>query len=83
MTDGGLRVVERGYFGVLCCGVGAGTKGTGATAKRPGEASSPGPTEPREWGGYLGRGVAAAGRGRARAGVRARRVRPGERCACL
>jgi hypothetical protein len=33
--------------------------------------------------GYRDRGVAAAGRGRARAGVRARRAQPGEGCACL
>ncbi len=32
VTDGGLRVVGRGSSGVFCCGVGAGTKGTGVTA---------------------------------------------------
>jgi hypothetical protein len=43
-TDGGLRVLGRGSFGVLCCGVGAGTKGTSATARGLDEASRPGPT---------------------------------------
>ncbi len=39
VADGGLRVLGRGSFGVLCDGVGAGTKGTGATTKDTGEAS--------------------------------------------
>jgi hypothetical protein len=39
VTDEGLRVLGRGSFGVLCCGVGAGTKGTGVTASSTDEAS--------------------------------------------
>ncbi len=50
VTDGGLRVVGRGSFGVLCCGVGAGTKGTTSTASATDEASTPGPTETGECG---------------------------------
>ena len=50
MTDGGLRVLGRGSFGVLCCGVGADMKGTGATASGPDEASTTMPTETGECG---------------------------------
>ncbi len=50
MTDGGLRVLGRGSFGVLCCGVGADTKGITATATSTGEASTPMPTEAGECG---------------------------------
>jgi hypothetical protein len=50
VTDGGLRVLGRGSFGVLCCGVGAGMMGTGATATYTDEASTPMPTEPGECG---------------------------------
>jgi hypothetical protein len=42
MTDEGLRVLGRGSFGVLCCGVGAGTKGTGATTSSTDEVQGPG-----------------------------------------
>ncbi len=55
MTDGGLRVLGRGSVGVLCCWVGADTKGTGATTCSTDEASSPGPTG----GGECGVGVVA------------------------
>jgi hypothetical protein len=48
VTDGGLRVRGRGSFGVLCCGVGTGTKGTGATTSITDEASTPLPTETGE-----------------------------------
>ncbi len=44
MTNGVLRVLVRGSFGGLCCGVGAGTKGTGATTVSTDEASTPMPT---------------------------------------
>jgi hypothetical protein len=50
VTDGGLRVLGRGSVGVLCCGVGAGTKGTGSTTRGPDEASTPEPTEAGECG---------------------------------
>jgi hypothetical protein len=50
VTDGGLRVLGRGSFGVLCCGVGAGTKGTSSTTRRTDEASRPMPTETGECG---------------------------------
>jgi hypothetical protein len=50
VTDGGSRVLGRGSVGLLCCGVGAGTKGNTATAKRTDEASRPGPTEAGECG---------------------------------
>jgi hypothetical protein len=50
VTDGGSRVLGRGSVGLLCCGVGAGTKGTSATARRTVEASTPGPTEAGECG---------------------------------
>jgi hypothetical protein len=50
VTDGGLRVLGRGSFGVLCCGVGAGTKGTSATTRCTEQASSPVPTETGECG---------------------------------
>jgi hypothetical protein len=57
VTDGGLRVLGRGSYGALCCGVGAGTKGTGATTRGPDEASTPGPTATGECGaGVQGRG---------------------------
>ncbi len=39
-----------GSFGVLCCGVGAGTKGTSATARVTDEASKPLPLEAGECG---------------------------------
>jgi hypothetical protein len=84
VTDGGLRVLGRGSFGVLCCGVGAGTKGTTATTKGTAEASTPMPTETGECGvGVVGgawQQQAAAEHGPAcgRGGVR-----PGEGCACL
>ncbi len=50
VTDGGLRVLGRGSVGVLCCGVGAGTTGTGATARNTAEASQPGPAKTGECG---------------------------------
>jgi hypothetical protein len=50
VTDGGLRVLGRGSFGVLCCGVGAGTKGNGVTTSSTDKASRPGPTETGECG---------------------------------
>jgi hypothetical protein len=50
VTDGGLRVLGRGSVGVLCCGVGVGTTGTGSTASTTGEASRPGPADPGECG---------------------------------
>jgi hypothetical protein len=55
VTDGGLRVLGRGSFGVLCCGVGADTKEPGTTTCSTDEASSPGPTG----GGECGVGVVA------------------------
>ncbi len=39
-----------GLLGFLCCGVGAGMKGTGATATCTDEASTPGPTVTGECG---------------------------------
>ncbi len=39
-----------GVLGVLCCGVGAGTKGTGATTTSTDEASTPGPRKTGECG---------------------------------
>ncbi len=50
MTDGGLRVLGRGSFGVLYGGVGAGMKGTTSTVRNTAEASTPGPTEAGECG---------------------------------
>ncbi len=41
VTDGGLRVLGRGSFGALCCGVGAAMKGSSATASGTDEASPP------------------------------------------
>jgi hypothetical protein len=38
-TDGGLRVLGRGSFGVLCSGVGADTKETTSTTRCTDEAS--------------------------------------------
>jgi hypothetical protein len=49
-TDGGLRVLGRGSFGALCCGVRPDTKGTSATASSTDEASRPGPAEVGECG---------------------------------
>jgi hypothetical protein len=41
VTDGGLRVLGRGSFGVLCCRVRAGMKGTSSTARSTDKASTP------------------------------------------
>jgi hypothetical protein len=43
-------VLGRGSVGVLCCGVGAGTKETGATANSTDEASTLMPADPGECG---------------------------------
>ncbi len=82
MTDGGWRVLGRGSFGVLCCGAGPGTKGTSSgNGNSHGRSIYTWPNGERIVRlGCRDRGVEAAGRGRARAGVRARRVRPGKAC---
>jgi hypothetical protein len=77
-TDGVLRVLGRGSFGALCCGVGADTKGTSATTRGKDGASTPGPAEIGECGvGF----VAVAAQAQATQGA-AEREAAWEPCGC-